>query len=285
MRNTLSLGFNQFMERPGWQQCAVLLVGYCGFLGLLYFLMLKAPLQKQQQGQQQIETLRQNVSDQQHRLLVQPSLAELLHQQVRFIPMTTEDTTLMEQIAVALRQSAGTLLQWQPARQNLVPINTGKKGEHGNLTIQTDYKDFLVLLRRLLNDPAAPALSNLQLYAEKTLLNITLSLATESRPSPIATTLPSADRVSRDPFSSQAIEVCANTRDIFKDVVLGGVIGDAEHQKGWIRWPGLGWRPVAVGWRDVQSGWQVMAVEARQVKFDLQQPRCDTKQYTLALFR
>ncbi|MGV8927005.1 MAG: hypothetical protein ACOH2G_15180 [Ewingella sp.] len=285
MRNALARAFNQITERPGWQQYAVLLAGYFGFVWLLYFLMLKAPLQEQHQGQEHVETLRQNVSDQQHRLLLQPPLAELLRQQALLAPVKTEDTTLMEKITGALHQSAGSLLQWQPGLPNAVHASTDKKGERGILTLRTDYKDFLALLRRLLNDPAAPVLSNLQLHVDKTLLNITFSLTTDSRPSPISTTLPSADAVSRDPFSSQAIEICTHTRDAFKHVILGGVIGDAVHQRGWILWPGLGWLPASVGWRDAQSGWQVVAVEARQVRFDLQQPLCAAKQHTLALLR
>lgn len=286
MKNTFSLTFSQITQKPVWQQWAGLIAVVFGLFALLYFVMLKAPLQQLQVGQVKNDALQQSVSEQQHRLLLRPSLAELSRQQALFMPMKNSNSTLVEKVAGPLRQSAGTLVQWQPVPQAVVPGEPSvQNDERGSLTLQADFNGLLALLRGLLNEPSAPTLSQLHVRADKSLLRATLSLAAENITSSMLTSLSTDDAVSRDPFSSLAIEGCSNTRDAFREVILGGVIGNAEHQKGWMLWPGQGWQQAVVGWRDAQSGWQIEAVEARQIIFNLQQPSCAIKQHVLALPR
>jgi len=284
MKTAFSRAFTQMMERPVWQQWGMQISGVLTLLGLLYFLMLKTPLQQLQQEQQRAAILRESVSGQQRRLLTQPSLAALLRQQATFASGKTVNVTLMEKIAGPLRQSASTLVQWQPEQH--VPVGAGGvKDERGRLTLQSDFKGLLSLMGGLLDDPAAPFFSQLQLHAEKSFLNITFSLAAENITSAAFLPLLAADAVGRDPFSSMANSACSDTHDAFSEVILGGVVGDTEHHQGWVLWPGRGWQKVAVGWRDELSGWQAVAVESAQISFDLQQPPCAARQHTLALHR
>lgn len=285
MRNTFSLAFGRMMERPLWQQWALWIAGGLCLLSLLYLMMLKTPLQQRQQGLQDAVVLRKSIADQQRDLLVQPSLNGLLQQQALVKLNSSAGESLIEKIAGPLRQSAGTLLQWQPETSTLSPVTDIKNEERGSLIFSSDFNGLLALLRELLNDPAAPVVRQLQLQAEKSLLHITLSLAAEPFYSPTFATLSVADSVNRDPFSAQDIDACPDNADIFRDVILGGVISDAQHQQGWMLWPGRGWQQAAVGWRDDHSGWEVVAVENGQIRFNLQRASCAGKQHTLALTR
>ncbi|GBU12327.1 hypothetical protein AwEntero_09280 [Enterobacterales bacterium] len=279
MINALSLAFSQMIERPRWQQWALCMVGALSLLSVLYFMMLKSPLQQLQQGLQDAETLRKNLSGQQHRLLIQPSLNELLQQQAHLKPLSFAGATLVEKIAEPLRQSAGTLLHWQPEAASV------ENEERGTLTFQSDFRGLLGLLKALLDDPVAPVVRQLQLRGEKSLLHITLSLVEEPFYSPTFVAFSTVFGGDRDPFSAKDIEVCSDNADTFRDVILGGIISDTEHQQGWMLWPGRGWQPAEVGWRDVQSGWQIVAVGNEQVGFNLRRAPCAEKQHWLMLSR
>lgn len=279
MSNTFSLMFSQMMERPRWQQWVLWIAGGLTLVCLLYLTMLKAPLRQLQQGLQDAEVLQKSLSAQQRSLLEQPSLNELLQQQALLKPVSSAGVTLVDKIAGPLRQSAGTLLQWQPEAGAI------ENEERGTLIFRSDFKGMLGLLTGLLNDPAAPVVRQLQLRAEKPLLHITLALAEEPFYSPFFSPLSTTVGVNRDPFSAQDIEVCAENANPLRDVILGGMISDTEHQQGWILWPGRGWQPAEVGWRDDPSGWQVVAVGNGQITFKLQRAPCAEKQHTLTLSR
>src|SRR5471030_101589 len=279
MSNTFSLLFSQMMQRPRWQQWALWIACGLGLLSLLYFMMLKAPRQQLQQGLQDAEALQKGLSAQQRSLLEQPSLNELLQQQALLKPVSAAGKNVVDKIAGPLRQSTGTLLQWEPE------AGGGENEERGTLTFRSDFKGVMVLLTELLNDPAAPVVRQLQLRVEKPLLHITLALAEEPFYSPIFSALSTDVGVNRDPFSVQDIEVCSDNANSLRDVTLGGMISDAEHQQGWMLWPGRGWQPAEVGWRDDQSGWQVVAVGNGQITFNLQRAPCAEKQHTLMFSR
>jgi len=285
VENVFSRLFSQMMERPRWQQWALLIAGGLGLFGLLYLAMLKTALQQLEQGQQEADTLQQNVINQQRRLLLQPSLNDLLRERALLITDKTTRMPLVDKIAGPLRQSAGTLLQWQPEARAIEPVSGNQHEERGSLTLIADFKGLLVLLRGLLNEPSAPVLGQLQLHTEKPLLHITLSLAAEPLRSSAFTPAPVVEGINRDPFSARDLEVCSENSNVFMNVILGGVIGDGLHQQGWMLWPGRGWQPVKAGWRDDSSGWQVAAVENRLVMFNLLRPPCAEKQHMLALAR
>lgn len=279
MSNIFSLFFSQMMERPRWQQWALWIAGGLTLWFLLYLTMLKAPIRELQQGLQDAEALQKSLSAQQRSLLEQPSLNELLQQLALLKPVSSAGITLVDKIAGPLHRSAGTLLQWQPEAGGV------ENEERGTLTFRSDFKGVLALLTGLLNDPAAPVVRQLQLRAEKPLLHITLALAEEPFYSPIFSALSTAEGVERDPFSAQDIEDCSDNANTLRDVTLGGMISDTEHQQGWMLWPGRGWQPAEVGWRDDQSGWQVVAVGNGQITFNLQREPCAEKQHSLTLSR
>lgn len=279
MSNAFVSAVDRLLDQPAWQRLLLLALFSAGCGVLLYLLLLSSGLQQQRQGRQKNADLQQKIFQQQKTLIMQPALAVLLQQQSLLISRQDRAKVLLEQITTPLRESKSTLVKWLPTASD--PASSAV--EQGSLSVRADFNGLLTLMRQLIDSPGSPTFSQLSLQAAHASLDVQLMLTAEAlKPMNFATVAGFA-RIERDPFLAAKIAPCPDPTRSFKDVVLGGVMGNAEQLHGWLRWPGTGWQKVSPGWRDSASGWQVDSVERGWVIFDLDHPNCDRQIFKLRL--
>jgi len=283
MNPTLSTLLDRGLEQPCLQRALMLLSAAGCVCVSLYFLLLRTPIQLQQEAQRQSRELTSSIKQQQRTLLLQPSLAQWLQQLSVLSAQRETRAPLLDKVSEPLRVSKSTLVQWQPAVGTHPEVSNEPAIERANLMLTSDFNGLILLMRALLTDRAAPALSQLAVKTQNTGLDVRLSLMSETLLAQVPDSLKASVQITRDPFSRAAVANCPDSRRDFSDVVLGGVIGNSEQRQGWILWPGLGWQKASVGWRDERSGWQIGAVEKTQLVFSLNQPPCMAQQYRLGL--